>query len=38
MAVQREITTSADMRDLQIVSVKRRLRGPTVEHFVATAG
>jgi len=37
MAVQREITTSADMRDLQIVSVERRLRGPTVEHFVATA-
>jgi hypothetical protein len=37
MNVQREITTSGDMRDLQIVSVRRRLRGPAVEHFVATA-
>ena len=38
ITVQREITTSGDMRDLQIVSVQRRLRGPTVEHFVKTIG
>ena len=37
VAVQREITTSGDMRGLQIVSVARRTRGRVVEHFVATA-
>lgn len=37
LTVQREITTSGDMRDLQIVSVQRRLSGPTIVHFIATA-
>lgn len=38
LEVQRQITTSGDMRDLQIASVERRRRGRFVEHFVTTAG
>lgn len=38
LAVQREITTSGDMRDLQIVGVKRRMHRRIVEHFIATEG
>ncbi len=38
LAVQREITTSGDMRDLQIVRVERRMRRRIVEHFIATQG
>jgi hypothetical protein len=37
MTLQREITTSSDMRDLQIVRVTRGARAGVVTHFVATA-
>ena len=38
LALQREVTTSGDMRGLEIVSVQRRGRGGLVTHFVATRG
>ena len=38
LALQRDFTTSGDMRGLEIVSVQRRGRGGLVTHFVATRG
>ena len=38
MEIQRHITTSGDMRDLQIARIDRRERGKVVAHFVTTAG
>ena len=38
LALQREVTTSGDMRGLEIVRVQRRARGGLVTHFVATRG
>lgn len=38
LEIQRQITTSGDVPDLQITRIDRRERGRVVAHFVATAG
>jgi len=38
LEVQRRITTSGDMRDLQITRIDRRQRGSVTAHFVTTLG
>ena len=38
LVIQRDITTSGDMRDLQIAHITRSTRGRLTVHFVATAG
>jgi hypothetical protein len=38
LEIQRQITTSGDMRDLQITRIDRRERGRVIAHFVATSG
>ena len=38
LVIQRDLTTSGDMRDLQIVSIARSQRGGLVTHTVTTAG
>jgi hypothetical protein len=38
LVIQRDITTSGDMRDLQITHITRSTRGRLTIHFVATAG
>jgi hypothetical protein len=38
LEIQRQITTSGDMRDMQITRIDRRERGRMVHHFVATTG
>ena len=37
-ALQQHITTSGEMREMQIVSIRRSERGNFVTHFVATQG
>jgi hypothetical protein len=36
LAVQRDITTSGDMREMEIVGIERRPQGGVMMHFVAT--
>jgi hypothetical protein len=38
LELQRHITTSGDMRDLQVTRIDRRQNGRITAHFVATAG
>jgi uncharacterized protein DUF6391 len=38
LEIQRQITTSGDMRDMQIVRIDRRQRGSVSAHFVTTVG
>jgi hypothetical protein len=38
LELQRRVTTSGEMRDLEIVRITRRVRGRIVTHFVATEG
>ncbi|MGH2521946.1 MAG: DUF6391 domain-containing protein [Anaerolineales bacterium] len=37
LVIQRDITTSGEMRGMRIVSIKRNERGGIITHFVATA-
>jgi hypothetical protein len=38
LEVQRQLTTSGEMRDMRIASIERRERGKLVSHFVRTVG
>jgi len=38
LELQRQVTTSGDMRDMRIDRIERRDRGSVVAHFVATVG
>jgi hypothetical protein len=38
LEIQREITTSGDMRGMEIVSIQQQVRGQIISHFIATTG